>query len=218
MNPSANAAQPTPVRSLLAKLVIGASIVVALADSAPPHWHANEEWSTRVALDERSERRFLITIELAGKLYADARDGDVEITAWADRGAGDMNLAWRPLTPPEEPEGAGFPEDTFVDAGSGGTVSDAGAWPATTGWVLGELRPGTADQANVGFRLACTDRSPSLPGEPRPETCVEQFELSLARESKRALNADLGVYVTVLGKAEHQPPGTFQIRAEELVP
>jgi hypothetical protein len=37
MSPPANARQPTPVRSLLAKLVIGASIVVALAEFATAH-------------------------------------------------------------------------------------------------------------------------------------------------------------------------------------
>jgi hypothetical protein len=161
----------------------------------------------------------LITIELSGELYTDARDSDVGITAWGDRAASDLILAWRPLPPPEAPEGAGFPEDTFVDAGAGSGVPDAGAWPVTTGWVSALPRPGIADQADIGFELACTDRSRLLPGELPPETCVEQFELSLARKPRRAaLSVELGVYVSVSGQSEHQPPGTFQIRAQELVP
>ena len=219
MSPPAR--QPTPVRSLLAKLVIGASIVVALADSPPPTWHTSEEWGQRVALDEQRERRFLLTIELGGELYADTRRGDVSIWAAADRAASDLTLAWRVPIPPEEPEGSDpalFPEDTLADAGPGGAAPDAATWPATNGWVSRSPNPGAADRIGMGFDLVCADRSQQLPGELRPETCIEQFELSLARGSERTLSAALDVGVTISGQAQRQPAGTFQIRVEELVP
>jgi len=210
------------LRSLLAKLVIGASVVVALADSPPRTWSAEEAWSKRVALDERSERRFLVTIELAGELYADTRSGDVWITATADRAASDLTLTGRPLTPPEEPEEpedpgvAGFPEDTFADAGASEAAPDAGTRPDTTGAESSRPGPGAADRAGLGFNLACIERNRQTPEELRPETCVEQFELTLARESEQPLSAELSVHVTLMGETQREPPGTFQIRAEEL--
>jgi len=220
MSPRANAVQPTPLRSLLAKLVMGAGVVVALADSPPRTWIAEEEWSKRVALDELTERRFLVTIELGGALYADTRSGDVTIRAVADRAASDLTLTGWPLTPPEEPVEpadpgvAGFPEDTFADAGASDAASDAGARPG--GEESSRPGPGAADQAGIGFDLACTERDRLVPEEPRPEACVEQFELTLARESERRLSAELRVYVRLIGETQRQPPGTLQIHVQEL--
>jgi hypothetical protein len=219
MSAPANATQATTLRSWLAKLVIGASVVVALADSPPRTWIANEEWNQHVALDETNERRFLLSIELAGELYADARNGSVSIWASVDRAASDLTLAGRTLPPDEEPEGAGLLQDARADAGPGGAAPDAArTWPDMTGWELRRPSAGAAAQVGIGFGLACTDRERHVPGELRPETCVERFELSLARDSERTLSGELAVEVTVVGETQRQPPGTIQIRLQELAP
>ncbi|HKO91915.1 MAG TPA: hypothetical protein VJU61_12220 [Polyangiaceae bacterium] len=220
MTPRANATQPVPWRSLLAKLVIGTSAIVALADSPLPTWEAEETWSEHHTLDEQSELRFLLTVELAGELYADTNHGDVTITATADRAASDLTLTLRPLTPqqePEEPEGAAFPEDTFADAGASPAPPDAGVRPDTTGAVSGRPSPSAADRASIALDLACIERHRERPEE-RPEACVEQFELTLGRESKLPLSAQLDVQVRLIGETQRRPAGTFQLRAEELAP
>jgi hypothetical protein len=52
----------------------------------------------------------------------------------------------------------------------------------------------------------------------RPESCLEQFEVTLARESQRALTVTLEVGVYVGGSRQTVPDGTFEIHMEELVP
>lgn len=195
----------TPVsRTLLAKLIIGVSAVVALATSGPPPWTATEEQQLRVALNERSEQRVLLTIELTGPLYQGTYSGSVELTAVADRAASDFSLEARSLTP--DALALGSFDAPQPDAGS---APDGGA---STRVVQPSLE--SPDRASLQMRLACTE----LEAE-RPEACLAQAEIRLARESARGLDARLSVSVHLQGYyGPDRPPGTLMIDLQELAP
>jgi hypothetical protein len=63
--------------------------------------------------------------------------------------------------------------------------------------------------------LTCVGQEP---GAPRAESCSEQFELSLRRESQRPLSVELLAIVSLLGTRETQPGGAFQLALEEPAP
>jgi hypothetical protein len=191
-------------RALLAKLVIGLSALVALATSAPPEWHRVEYGQLQLAFDGRNERTAILSIELAGELYADAREGTLDVSATADRTASDLVLSVRALEPsmgePAEAEG-----DSDVD-----TELDAGAGIPTA-------RPDvkSPNVASLSVPVACAEHDPSAP---RAERCVAQFEITLARRSQRPLAVELNVAVQLDGRRETEPPGTFQLTLEERAP
>jgi hypothetical protein len=187
----ASSTPPGPRRVLLAKLVICTSMLVALATSAPPIWITEDEQRRWVYLDAVREQKLLVTVELGGELYADVQDGAVGLTLYADRAASDLTLVGRALT------AIALSPDEEPDVSIARPTLEA------------------PNEARLGFEIECAERDPS--GE-RPESCIEQFEFTLARESERPLNAYVHVGVRIAGEQEQQPPGTFQVRVEELPP
>lgn len=192
---------PPPVpRTLLAKLVIGISALVALATSAPPPWTATAAGELRVALDDSGEQRVLLSIELTGPLYQGAYAGTVEVTAVTDRAASDFSLEARVLT-----TGA-LAIDSFaapaLDAGADGGASTLTVQPSLE----------SPDRASLSFTLTCTQLE-----FPRPESCLAQAELLLARQSARPLSARLSVTTTLTGGGgSDRPPGTSTIDLQEI--
>ena len=93
--------------------------------------------------------------------------------------------------------------------------SNAGA-KASGGSGVFDARPSleSPNAAALWFELECTKR----PSEQRGEACSEQFEITLTRGSERSLIADLRVDIVLRGRSERQPPGTFQVRLEEVAP
>ena len=181
-------------QALLAKLVIGFSTVVALATSAPegpPLWNREVEESRQIALTEAGEHKLLVTIELGGELYAGAIRGDLRLVAVTDRAASDFSLRVTRL----------LPADSAAVAADGGTAGEV-------------ARPGvfSPTEALLGLSLACV----STDGAERAAACVEQFEVTLARESERPLTLDLTLNVALVGLQAEEPPGTFNVALEEV--
>ena len=203
MSDWASSTPPGPRRVLLAKLVICTSMLVALATSPLPTWTTEDEQRRWVYLDAVREQKLLVTVELGGELYADLRDGEVGLTLYADRAASDLTLVGRALTPSSEPARP-------PPAGSIALPPDGG-----TGVSIARPTLEAPNEARLGFEIDCAERDPS--GE-RAESCIEQFEFTLARESERPLNAYVHLRVKIWGEQEQQPPGTFQVRVEELPP
>lgn len=181
-------------QALFAKLVIAVSTVVALATSAPeepPVWNRDVEESRQIALTEAGEQKLLVTIELGGGLYADASRGELTLVAVTDRAASDFSLRVARLLPADGVE----------------VLSDGGL-------VQQVARPGAASptEAFLGLSLACVSR----PGAERAASCVEQLEVTLARESERPLTLDLTLNVALAGSHEEEPPGAFSVALVEV--
>jgi len=194
---------PRVPRALLAKLIIGISAIVALATSAPPPWTTTEGQELRVVLDDRSEQRVLLSIEITGPLYQGAYGGLVDVTAVADRAASDFSLEARLLTP-----------DTLAVDSFSALQPDSGAEP-----------DGGADTLTAQPSLESPDRAslqlglPCIQLEERPESCLARAELRLARESARPLTAQLSVITRLMGgDGSDPPPGSVTIDLQELAP
>jgi hypothetical protein len=184
------------VRALLAKLVIGVSTVVALADSAQPQWYSGAEAQAhlQVVFAEQDERKAIFSIELGGPLYADLLDGEVQISATADRTASDLALSVRPFDPSSD-EAA--PDEPAGEA------------------EVARATPSRPNVAMLSVPVGCPEEDPAVP---RPERCSEQFEITLTRGSDRPLSIDLNAVVQLQGRSQTQPKGTFEFHLEELDP
>lgn len=187
--------------AVLAKLVICIGAVVALATSAPPSWVLEHEQSASVALDDSSTRKLLLTIELGGALYADTRGSEAELTITTDRAASDLTVVIERL---------GGGEDPSTSSNDAGAESGQDEGP----WLVNFTLEAPA-RASQWLRLAC----PPSDLEPREETCLDQFEITLARESESPLQAQLLVRTNVFGQQEKRPRGgTFAVSLEEVAP
>jgi hypothetical protein len=181
---------------VLAKLVICISAVVALATSAPPRWHAEEERLQWVHLTDATEKKLLVTVELGGELYADVRQGYVGLTLHADQAASALTVTGRAL-------GRSPPTDAASDAGPGVEVARSAA--------------DAPDQLDLGLHIECAERGP-LSIDERADSCIDSFEITLQRGAERPLDVYVRLVVVLDGERQRQPPGTFDVRLEELAP
>lgn len=191
-------------RARLAKLVIGASALVALASSPPRGWAAQEQEQLHLVFGERNERTAILSIEVTGKLYAAAQGGILELVTTADRPASDLVLSARPL-----PLDAALPEPT--DA-----VPEADATQTLVTSAL-MIPPQLSDPSMtwLAVPIQCAREEP--PGR-RPKSCVEQFEITLTRQSQEPLTVDLTALVQVVGPEGSEPFGTLQVFLIERAP
>lgn len=189
------------VRVLLAKLVIGIGTLVALASSPPPRWRAEQAQELQIVFDERNERTVLASVDLAGKLYADLAAGTLDVMVTADRSASDLVLSVRPLAP-----GGGEPE----------APPELQPGESSDGAELTTARPDVRQPNRVwlSLPLGCGEPEPAA----RAESCSEQFEITLRRESQRPLSVQLSVTSFLDGRRKTQPSGVFQLVLEEPAP
>ena len=198
-------------RALLAKLVMGSSALVALADSAPREvglWYAEEPGKVRLVFAEQNERKALLSIKLDGPLYADVVSAEMEITATADRTASDLELSVRPYEPnPDESARAESVSEVEADFRNGFEPQTA----------VTSARPSPKSPASVSLSVSseCAESDRDVP---REGSCLEQLQITLARGSQRPLSVDLEVLVRVQGSLQVAPEGTFEIHLEELHP
>lgn len=192
-------------RALLAKLVIGISTLVALASSPPPRWLAKAEQQLEIVFDERNERTAILSVDLAGKLYADLAGGTLEVWATADRSASDLVLSVRPLTLAAGDAPPRAPAELQLEA----ELPDAASSPSA--------RPDVRQPniARLSLPLACAEHQPTVP---RAESCSEQLEITLTRESQRPLSVELSVVVFIDGTRKTQPSGVFALALAEPAP
>ena len=191
-------------RALLAKLVIGISALVALASSPPPSWVAQEQRHLHLEFDERNERTAMLSIEVTGKLYAAATGGMLELVTTADRAASDLTLSARPL--PSDP--------ALSDPLEAAPESDADPELYS---LLARAHPDLSNPTLVWLSvpLECAQDDPPAR---RPQSCIEQFEITLTRPSHEPLAVDLTAIVYVGGPGQPAPPGTLQVLLEEAAP
>jgi len=198
-------------RGVLAKLVIAISAFVALADSAipgPPQWSTAEQAQAQIVFADQNEWRAILSIELSGPLYADLTEAEVQITATADRTASDLELSVRPVEPgPDAP--AQLEPASETDADLQGGSEPGSAVPRA------RANPMTPNVVFLSVPLQCASEDPDVP---RAESCLEQLEITLARDPQRPVSVDLTVGVSILGAAETEPNGTFEVHLEELAP
>jgi hypothetical protein len=203
MSTALSSTVPEARNTWLAKLVICISAVVALATSQTPRWSLEDEQHLSVALHTRREQTLLLTIDLGGNLYRDTVDGEVALTATANRAATDFTFSARALTQPGILESP--PEST-----TGGP--DAGR----SSGVFFAARPTleSPNEASLWFEIECAEPSQ----ERRAETCTALFELTLSRESERPLSAQLSVLTQIRGGSERERPGTFEVSLAQVAP
>lgn len=191
-------------RARLAKLVIGASALVALASSPPRGWAAQEQEQLHLVFGERNERTAILSIEVTGKLYALAQGGMLELVTTADRPASDLVLSARPL-----PLDAALPDPT--DA-----VPEADATQTiVTGGVMIPPRLSDPTMTWLAVPIECAQEEPPAR---RPKSCIEQFEITLTRQSQEPLTVDLTALVEVAGPEGYDPSGTLQVFLTESAP
>jgi hypothetical protein len=201
------------LRALLGKVVLGISALVALADSAPegrplPIWSAEEQRQIQVVFAEQYERRALSSIELHGQLYADLSRAEVEVTATADRSASDLELSVRPLGP-SPLEAARFEPPSEPEPNFRGGFDLGSAVPTA------RAHPMYPHLVSLAVPVECAEDDAAVP---RAESCLEQLEITLTRESERPLSVELTVLVRIYAYADTEPEGTFEIHLEELAP
>lgn len=185
-----------PRQTLLAKAIIGLSAIVALATSDVPSWRTTDELRLQVLLDERSEQRLLLTLEVSGRLYEDLASTEIQLDVTTDRAASDFVLEARSLTP-----------DTLEVLTFG--APDAGAEGLA-------VRPSleSPNRASLSFTLTCAQ----VELEERPESCFAQAEIRVARESERPVLANVVVTTLSTGGGPDQPDGNFTVNLEEIGP
>jgi hypothetical protein len=189
-------------RSLLAKLVIAGSALVALASSPPPRWGVQQRAQLELLFDEREERTAILSIELSGQLYAAAGAALVELVTTSER-AGELTVTARPL-----PASAAPPDRTEQ-------ASDAQA-SAEFELVLSNQQPdlGSPGIAWLSVPLECAQDDPPAR---RPRSCIEQFEITLTRPPGEPLSVELSATVSVDGPGQ-PPPGTLRVLLGESAP
>lgn len=203
------------LRTLCAKLVIAASVVVALATSAPPTWVVTEVREVELSLTDGGSRELLLTLELAGPLYADTEGSELSVLVAADRAASDLTLSMRRLEPvlPEEvsdPPAPDFFPGNSRDAGA----ADAGLANSDVPTLSASPDPAAPSRVGLTSALACVEST----RRERAESCRERVQLRLSRLSRQTVNVTVHVELTLDGGKQKQPPGTFELDVVEAAP